>query len=36
MPGITASAAEVTNISPHRFWILMNGQRSAQCATPGD
>ena len=26
MPGITTSAAEVTNISKHGFWLLLAGE----------
>lgn len=26
MPGPAASAAEVTHVSPHGFWLLLDGQ----------
>ncbi len=26
MPGTTTSAVEVTHVSPHGFWVLLNGE----------
>jgi hypothetical protein len=29
MPGVATSAVEVTNVSPHCFWLLLGGEELA-------